>query len=118
MVGFGRRRDLYPPYDGTTYLLIKGTFSRAIEVENEKRSSSRIKHRERGVWQRRFWEHVIRDDPNYARHVDYIHFNPVKHGLAAKPIDWPHSSIHQFIRRGILTPDWGTDGSVADLDLD
>lgn len=98
--------------------LIKGEFSRALPSEGEKRSASRMKHGERGVWQRRFWEHVIRDDRDYAKHVEYVHFNPVKHGLVKRPIDWPHSSIHAYVRRGIVTEDWGTDGTVEDLDLD
>ena len=63
--------------------------------------------RERGLWQRRFWEHRIRDENDRDRHVDYIHYNPVRHGLAARAIDWPHSSIHRFIERGWVAPDWG-----------
>jgi len=59
------------------------------------------------LWQRRFWEHTIRDDSDYGRHVDYIHYNPAKHGLVANPADWPHSSLHRFIRQGVLTADWG-----------
>src|SRR3954469_11107416 len=63
------------------------------------------------LWQRRFWEHTIRDDGDFARHVDYIHFNPVKHGLVRCVVDWPHSTFHQYVRRGILPADWaGTVG--------
>jgi putative transposase len=58
----------------------------------------------RVLWQRRYWEHTIRDDEDYRRHVDYIHYNPVKHGLVANPVDWPHSSLHRFIREGIFPP--------------
>jgi len=61
----------------------------------------------RVLWQRRYWEHTIRDDADYGRHVDYIHANPVKHGLVANPADWPHSSLHRFIRQGVLAADWG-----------
>jgi len=61
----------------------------------------------RTLWQRRFWEHTIRDDSDFSRHADYIHINPTKHGLVANPADWPHSSLHRFIRRGIVPPDWG-----------
>lgn len=57
------------------------------------------------VWQNRFWDHVIRDDEDYARHLDYIHINPVKHGLAGSPFDWPHSSIHKF--KEYYPSDWG-----------
>jgi putative transposase len=59
------------------------------------------------LWQRRFWEHTIRDDGDFARHVDYIHFNPVKHGLVARVRDWPHSSFHAYVRQGLLPEDWG-----------
>ncbi len=85
--------------------LIKAGFSRNIEAR-EPVNSSRKRKRERGIWQRRYWEHQIRDDVDLARHVDYIHFNPVKHDYATVPVEWPHSSIHRYIRRGILMPDW------------
>ena len=68
---------------------IKTTFSHGIEP-TEPRSGSRRRHGERGIWQRRFWEHVIRDDGDFARHMDYIHYNPVKHGHARCPHAWPH----------------------------
>jgi putative transposase len=70
-------------------------------------SESRSRNRRRGVWQRRFWEHSIRDEEDFERHVDYIHYNPVKHELARSPRDWPHSSFHRFVRQGIYPPDWG-----------
>lgn len=57
-------------------------------------------------WQRRFWEHLIRDDGDFARHIDYIHFNPVKHGLATNPFDWRFSSIHAYARRGFIGSEW------------
>jgi putative transposase len=57
----------------------------------------------------RFWEHTIRDATDFERHVDYIHFNPVKHGLVTSVRDWPHSSFHQFVRRGLLPEDWAGD---------
>jgi putative transposase len=66
----------------------------------------------RTLWQRRFWEHTIRDDTDLAQHIDYIHHNPVKHRLTATPADWPYSSLHRFIRTGICTKDWG--GSAGD----
>src|SRR5699024_4316287 len=61
---------------------------------------------ESGVWQRRFWEHQIRDDADLRRHVDYIHFNPIKHGYVERLVDWPWSSFHRYVRRGDLPPDW------------
>lgn len=64
------------------------------------------------LWQRRFWEHTIRDDDDLQRHVDYIHFNPVKHGLVSAAKDWPHSSFHRFVRQGLLDEDWG--GSLSE----
>jgi putative transposase len=63
------------------------------------------------LWQRRFWEHTIRDERDYERHIDYIHFNPVRHGLVARVRDWPHSSFHDYVRRGLLPLDWGGDFS-------
>jgi putative transposase len=60
-----------------------------------------------GVWQRRSWEHTIRDDEDLARHVDYIHFNPVKHELVRRVRYWPHSSFHRYVREGVLPEDWG-----------
>ena len=88
--------------------LIKTGFSRDLD-SNPKRSSSKIAKREKGIWQRRYWEHAIRDETDLARHVDYIHFNPVKHGYASQVRDWPHSSFHRFVARGVLLPDWGGD---------
>ena len=96
---------------------IKKIFTRAMP-NTEARSRGRTNAGERGIWQRRFWEHVIRDDNDYVRHVDYIHYNPVKHGLCKRPVDWPHSSIHAFIKKGLLAEDWGTSGPPNDLDLD
>jgi putative transposase len=67
---------------------------------------------ERGIWQRRYWEHTIRDENDFARHVDYIHINPVKHGLVTRVRDWPHSSFHRMVERGIYPEDWA--GDVSD----
>jgi putative transposase len=70
-------------------------------------SVSKQRNRRRGVWQRKFWEHAIRDERDLERNVDYIHYNPVKHGLASRAIDWPWSSIHRFVRLGQYPTDWG-----------
>ncbi len=59
------------------------------------------------MWQRRFWEHTIRDETDLVRHVDYIHYNPVKHGLVSRVNDWPHSSFHRYLKLGALPKDWG-----------
>jgi putative transposase len=85
--------------------LIKTRFSRAMP-QTERRSASRESKGERGIWQRRYWEHEIRDGIDMQRHVDYIHINPVKHGYVARAADWPHSSIHRFIDLGDLPRDW------------
>jgi len=92
---------------------IKGRFSRALAA-HEPLSGSRASQGERGIWQRRYWEHLIRDANDLERHVDYIHYNPVKHGHVARPIDWPHSSLHRFVRLGMRSQDWGAGYSSAD----
>jgi len=73
------------------------------------RSARHRAKREKGLWQRRYWEHAIRDEKDLARHVDYIHFNPVKHGLVTRVRNWPHSSFRQYVARGDLPNDWGGD---------
>jgi putative transposase len=83
--------------------------------EEQERSASRRRSRRRGVWQRRFWEHTIRDDDDYARHLDYIHYNPVKHSLVTAPRDWPYSSFHRWVRKGVYPPDWGAGNQVVDF---
>ena len=72
------------------------------------RSSSRRKRNERGIWQRRFWDHVIRDELDFERHLDYIHYNPVKHGLVQNACDWPYSSFQRWVERGVYEPNWGS----------
>jgi putative transposase len=76
-------------------------------IGSQRISDSRSKRHESGIWQRRFWEHQIRDDNDFARHVDYIHWNPVKHGLAARACEWPYSTFHRFVRSGAYSLDWG-----------
>lgn len=66
------------------------------------------KGRQRGrVWQHRFWDHIIRDQTDFNRRIDYTHYNPVKHGLVLSPFDWPHTSLHRFHAEGIYDRDWG-----------
>jgi putative transposase len=95
----------------TRWALIKSRFSRAI-VAGEPVSHSRTRRRERGVWQRRVHEHAIRDDDDLQRHIDYIHWNPVKHRHAARPIEWLYSSIHRYVREGTLAPDWAASPDI------
>jgi putative transposase len=84
---------------------IKTTFSKSLAAI-EPRSSTMTKRGERGIWQRRFWEHTIRDERDYAAHMDYIHFNPVKHGLVANASDWPFSSFRRSVEKGFYPAGW------------
>ncbi len=70
-----------------------------------------MRHRngEYALWQRRFWEHTIRNESDFERHVDYVHFNPIKHGLVSRTRDWPYSSFHAYVRRGLLPVAWAGD---------
>jgi putative transposase len=98
----------------TLISLVVGDASRVIfthQVVTNGVAVARRRNREFVLWQRRYWEHTIRDDGDFARHVDYIHFNPVKHGLVSRPRDWPYSSFHLYVRRGILPADWA--GEIA-----
>mgnify|MGYP001256858398 FL=1 len=74
--------------------------------------------RERPVWQRRFWEHLIRDADDWRRHVDYIHYNPVKHGLCSRPGDWPWSSFGKALAQGWYAADWGECEPVGMAEMD
>jgi putative transposase len=84
---------------------IKFVFSRRLP-KHESRSPTLAARRERGIWQQRYWEHLIRDDADYQRHFDYIHFNPFKHGHVTRVSDWPFSSVHRAVRTGIYCKDW------------
>ena len=75
-------------------------------------SESRQKRGEQAIWQRRFWEHLIRDEKDFERHCDYIHYNPVKHGYVTAPKDWPFSTFHRFVKRGVYDEGWGARGEV------
>lgn len=101
----------------TRWRLIKAHFSRAI-APGEDISISRRRKSERGIWQRRFWEHLIREENDYARHMDYIHFNPVKHGYVATTQEWPLWSFDSMVRRGFYPKDWSAPPGIADLDFD
>jgi putative transposase len=72
---------------------------------------------EYALWQRRFWEHTIRNDVDFERCADYIHFNPVKHRLVTSPAAWPFSSLHRYARAGVLPGDWGGDGRADDANF-
>ena len=89
---------------------LKALFATAMP-RTEWRAAARLRKGERGVWQRRFWEHTIRDDRDYAAHMDYVHFNPVKHGLVAHAADWPYSSFRRCVARGLYPADWSMGGA-------
>jgi putative transposase len=89
---------------------IKEEFTRGYLEEGGREApvgASRALRKERGVWQRRFWEHLIKDEFDLERHLDYIHYNPVKHGLVRTPVDWPWSSFHRYVSNGAYPADWG-----------
>ena len=107
----------------TRWNRIKGLFSKHYlnEVGGlEDLTSLQTKRREAGIWQRRFWEHTIFDEDDLDAHLDYIHYNPVKHGFVDKPADWKWSSIHRFIAKGFYGQDWvgGDEGKYKMLDLE
>jgi putative transposase len=94
---------------------IKSLFTRHIIA-----GGSRIERDQRGeysLWQRRFWEHAIRDERDFVGHVDYIHYNPVKHGLVSQASNWPYSSFHRYLRKGWLPADWGVTTEIASRDF-
>lgn len=97
---------------GVRWRLIKGRFSHRLDAQP--RSQSKIRKAEKGIWQRRFWEHHIRDEADYQAHVGYCLANPVKHGFVTRPVDWPYSSIHRDVRLGLVAPEWG--GVIEDGD--
>jgi len=91
---------------------IKAAFTRGVAA-----TGTSIPRDHRGgylLWQSRFWEHTVRDERDFARCADYIHFNPVKHRLVSAPGAWPYSSLHRYVRAGILPRDWGGDGGIDD----
>jgi len=88
--------------------LIKGSFSRRCDSRyKDGLSVSRQRKKEQAVWQRRFWEHTIRNGRDFTQHVEYIHFNPVKHGLVEMPRDWLYSSFHRYVNDGLYSLNWG-----------
>ncbi len=99
----------------TRWMVIKRKFSAGLppQIVNQ----SKQKKREKGIWQRRFWEHRIRDADDWQRHLDYIHYNPVKHGYCLTPAEWPHSSFKRSVKEGLYPADWGAD-PPSDADLD
>jgi putative transposase len=92
------------------WLCIKSLFSR-------KHQNKKIKN----IWQKRFWEHLIRDDYDFEKHMDYIHYNPVKHGYVEKPLDWEYGSFRYYVKQGFYHPKWGDSGepgSITNIDFE
>ena len=87
---------------------IKIRFAKEIP-KTEYRSEVRVRKGERGIWQRRFWEHTIRDERDYEAHMDYVHINPVKHGHVEKAQDWPYSTFHRYVELDVYPEDWASD---------
>jgi putative transposase len=94
--------------------LIKMEFSKSLP-RDEHLSPARLRRGERGIWQRRYWEHLIRDEADYRAHMDYVHINPVKHGLVERVIDWPYSTFHNLVKEGTYSADWagGNEGELG-----
>lgn len=95
---------------GSRWAVIKRTVSRQcgyLAGNDRSIKESPGKRRESRIWQRRFWDHLIRDDLDFQRHLDYLHWNPVKHGYVKRVIYWPYSTFHRFVNQGLYLPDWG-----------
>ena len=92
----------------TRWRLIKSGFSRRLP-KTESINVARQRKNERGIWQRRFWEHQIRDDNDFNRHMDYMYYNPVKHGYVTSVKEWPYSSFHRDVAAGVFSEDWGSE---------
>lgn len=86
--------------------LIKLLFSKGLP-HSERLSVSRQRRSERGIWQRRYWEHTLMTEEDFARHIDYVHVNPLKHGYVQRIADWPYSTFHRYVAEGLLSVDWG-----------
>jgi len=97
-----------PPGDANyavRWRLIKMGFSKALP-HTERLSAVRTRRGERGIWQRRYWEHLVRDERDFQAHMDYVHFNPVKHGLVGDVADWPYSTFHRMVANGMYPVNW------------
>ncbi len=106
-----------PPRDADyaiRWSLIKRQVSQSTRhLVHGSQTASQLRRRELGLWQRRFWEHQIRDETDYERHMDYLHYNPVKHGLVDNVRDWPYSTFHRYARVGAYSFDWASNNSGA-----
>jgi putative transposase len=97
----------------TRWRLIKTNFTHSCpECYKRDRNGSRLHKKEQAIWQRRFWEHQIRGERDFEKHIDYIHYNPVHHRLVNRPGDWLYSSFHRHVEMGIYDVDWGSEGII------
>jgi putative transposase len=103
-----------PPGDAdfaTRWRLIKTWFTKHLLLrEHIRPNTARIQKCRQAVWQHRYWEHLLRDEADYQCHVDYIHYNPVKHGYVSQPLKWPYTSLRRYVKQGVLAADWGANG--------
>jgi putative transposase len=98
----------------TRWRLIKMGFSKALP-RTERVSRVRAARGERGIWQRRYWEHLIRDEADFRAHMDYVHINPVKHGWVDRVVDWPYSTFHRLVESGVYPADWAGGTLLEDV---
>lgn len=107
---------MHLPEDNVDYSVVishfKRLFSKNLPMECRNPNISQAKKRELGIWQRRFWEHFIRDEQDLKNHMDYIYFNPVKHGYVNRVQDWAFSSFHQDVKKGLYPKDWGNNDEI------
>ena len=106
-----------PPDDNdysSRWRSIKSLFTKALK--GQMANVARNRRGEHDLWQRRYWEHTVRNEEDLRRHIDYLHFNPVKHGLVNRVRDWPYSSFHRFVQRGLYDNDWGGGGVEGKAD--
>ena len=100
---------------------MKYYFSKYINVEKISLSESKIKKGEKGVWQRRYWEHTIRNEQDFYRHLDYIHYNPIKHNLVKSSKDYKYTTFEKFVKLGLYEENWWNfenKNKIADLDFE
>ena len=105
----------------TRWMMIKRAVALASKEDYHRPdwiTASKRKHRESTLWQRRFWEHQIRSEEDFSRHVDYIHFNPVKHGHVQLATDWPYSTLHRFVRDGMYLAHWSGTPDMLTVEAD
>jgi Transposase and inactivated derivatives len=108
-----------PPGDedySVRWMDIKRRFALALP-RTEWLSEVRQGRRERGIWQRRFWEHAIRDEEDFRRHIDYIHYNPVKHGCVSRAADWPYSTFRRYVQRALLPLEWASEPQADEINF-